>query len=52
MRKTMLAAALVCAGAMGARAEGRFPELSLDLMTPEQREQETRLRQQVEQQHL
>ena len=37
MRKTMLAAALVCAGAMGARAEGRFPELSLDQMTPEQR---------------
>jgi 4-carboxymuconolactone decarboxylase len=37
MRKTMLVAALLCAGTMGARAQERFPELKLDQMTPEQR---------------
>ena len=37
MRQVMLAAALLCAGAFGAMAEERFPELGLDQMTPEQR---------------
>ncbi|MFZ4409914.1 MAG: carboxymuconolactone decarboxylase family protein [Paracraurococcus sp.] len=37
MRKTMLMAALLCAGTMGAQAQERFPELKLDQMTPEQR---------------
>ena len=37
MRKTMLAAALLCAGAVGAMAEERFPELRLEQMTAEQR---------------
>ena len=33
----MLVAALLCAGTMGARAQERFPALTLDQRTPEQR---------------